>query len=269
MQRRKLLAMAAPAIVVPAWFRFGEPHWFELTRRRVKLGVRRRLVLHVSDLHTSDGLTAEDLEAGLEMGLRQRPDLICFTGDFVTTTRGYDRVGLERLLRRAADTAATYAVLGNHDGGAWLGRRGGSASPREIADLVEGAGIRLLRNEWVVDGDLTLVGVEDYWSGELDGERAFGGAPEGVARVLLSHNPDAKGELVEQGWDLMLSGHTHGGQARLPGWTPPWAPVADKRYVEGLHEWGGRQLFVTRGMGSPKHVRAFCRPEVSILEFGA
>ena len=67
----------------------------------------------------------------------------------------------------------------------------------------------------------------------------------------------------------MLSGHTHGGQARIPGDTPPWLPVEDKRYVAGLYGWRDRQLFITRGLGSPHHMRVLCRPEVSILEIGA
>jgi predicted MPP superfamily phosphohydrolase len=67
-------------------------------------------------------------------------------------------------------------------------------------------------------------------------------------------------------WDIMLSGHTHGGQARIPGINPSWTPVQDKRFLAGLYSWEGRYLFITRGLGSPRHVRAFCRPEVSILE---
>jgi hypothetical protein len=66
----------------------------------------------------------------------------------------------------------------------------------------------------------------------------------------------------------MLSGHTHGGQARVPVISRLWTPVHDKRYIAGLYTWDRRRLFITRGLGSPKHVRAFCRPEVSILEVG-
>lgn len=266
MYRRSFLSLAAPAIAIPAWFRFGEPHWFELTRTTVALPVQKPLrLLHVSDFHTSDGMTAEDLEAGLVLGLRERPDLICLTGDFVSITKGFDRAGLLRLLRRAADTAPAFAVLGNHDGGAWLARYGGSASHRNIGDLVQSAGVRLLHNESAMHGELTLAGIGDLWSGHVQPRRAFAGAHRPAATILLAHNPDSKDMMFEYPWHLMLSGHTHGGQARLPGWTPPWAPVADKRFLAGLYRWEDRQIFVTRGIGSPKHVRAFCRPEVSLL----
>jgi len=204
----------------------------------------------------------------LKKGLSQRPDLICFTGDFVSTNIGFDRNGLVRLLRRAADTDPTYAVLGNHDGGKWLGSRGGTASTQPLAEIVRSAGIRLLHNESVPFGGLTLVGVGDYWSGEFDPALAFSGANPGMPRVVLCHNPDAKRELRQWPWDLMLSGHTHGGQICVPGVNPVWTPVWDKRFVAGLYKWDRRQLFITRGLGSPKHVRAFCRPEISMLELG-
>jgi predicted MPP superfamily phosphohydrolase len=84
----------------------------------------------------------------------------------------------------------------------------------------------------------------------------------------MCHNPDGKDLLSNDRWDLMLSGHTHGGQARIPGLDPPWTPVLDKRFVAGLYQWEGRRLFITRGLGSPNRIRAFCRPEASILHIG-
>jgi predicted MPP superfamily phosphohydrolase len=270
MKRRAFLAalFAGPAAAYGR-FRCVEPTWFEVTRTRVRIpGVRRKRILHISDIHMSDGMTAAELERGLEAGLSKRPHLICFTGDFVSTTSGFDREGLRRLLRRAADAAPSYAVLGNHDGGAWLGRRGGSGSTHGVGELVGSSGVRLLHNESAVEQGITLIGVGDYWSGEFDPERAFGERKGSGPTVVLCHNPDAKQAMRLERWDLMLSGHTHGGQVCIPGVNPTWTPVSDKRFVSGLYKWDGRQLFITRGLGSPKHVRAFCRPEVSILDIG-
>jgi predicted MPP superfamily phosphohydrolase len=216
----------------------------------------------------SDGMTAADLSTGLEAGLAQRPDFICFTGDFVTTTTGFDREGLVRLLRRAADTAPSYAVLGNHDGGLWLGGRHGNSSTRLMADLVSSTGVRLLHNQSVVEQGIVLAGVGDLWSGEFDPKRVFAEAKPGLPTIVLCHNPDGKVALRAWPWQLMLSGHTHGGQARVPVVSRLWTPVYDKRYIAGLYTWRDRRLFITRGLGSPKHVRAFCRPEVSMLELG-
>ncbi len=271
MNRRAFLSLSAGSIATAAaWARYVEPRYFELTRTRVRLpGVRPRRILHISDIHMSDGMSAADLQTGFQAGLSQKPDLICLTGDFVSETSGFDQRGLLRLLRSAVAAAPTYAVLGNHDGGDWLARWGGSRSTEFLRDLIESSGVRLLHNRSAVVNDLTLVGVGDYWSGEFAPARAFALAPGGAATVVLCHNPDAKRDLARFPWDLMLSGHTHGGQVRVPGITPVWAPVADKRFIAGLYGWEGRQLFITRGAGSPKHVRAFCRPEVSVLEITA
>jgi len=216
----------------------------------------------------SDGMNAAELQKGFQAGLSRKPDFVCLTGDFVSATHGFDRQGLFGLLRSATATAPTHAVLGNHDGGHWLARWGGTRSTQSMRDLIESAGVHLLHNQCAVVEDLTLVGVADYWSGEFAPERAFARAPHGGATLLLCHNPDAKKDLGRFPWDLMLSGHTHGGQVCVPGITPTWAPVTDKRFIAGLYGWEGRQLFITRGVGSPRHVRAFCRPEVSLLEIG-
>jgi predicted MPP superfamily phosphohydrolase len=231
-------------------------------------GIRPKRILHISDIHMSDGMGANDLEPGLLAGLAARPDLICLTGDYVSYTHGFDRTGLLRLLRCAADSAPTYAVLGNHDGGAWIARSRGNHSTEPMRELLASVGIRVLHNDSALEGNLTLVGLADLWSGELDPVRAFAKVTPSTPVVVLCHNPDGKQLLQQYAWNLMLSGHTHGGQARIPGLTPLWAPVTDKRFLAGLYPWEGRQLFITRGLGSPKHVRAFCRPEVSVLHLG-
>jgi predicted MPP superfamily phosphohydrolase len=270
MNRRALLLSFLPATAA-AYNRFHdiEPTWFQFTRTRIPLPLPRpKRLLHISDLHVSDGMTADALAAGLNAGLVEHPDLICFTGDFVTTTHGFDREGLRNLLRRAADCAPSYAVLGNHDGGRWLHGWGGSRSTQFMADLVSGSGVRLLHNQSAVEQGITLAGVGDLWSGEFDPARAFTGIDPHARTIALCHNPDGKVALRHYPWHLMLSGHTHGGQARVPVLSRLWTPVYDKRYIAGHYRWNGRQLFITRGLGSPKHVRAFCRPEVSLLEVG-
>lgn len=261
------LSTIAAATSGALWARYVEPQWFELTRREVLIpGVRPMRLLHVSDIHISDGMPAADLERGFTKGLKERPDLICLTGDFVSTTLGFEAAALRRMLQRAADTAPVLAVLGNHDGGRWLARFGGDTSTNMISELVQSAGVMLLHNGSVLVHGVRFVGLADLWAGRFDAGAAFAEAGQAEPTIVLCHNPDGKDRLHHLPWNLMLSGHTHGGQARVPGLRPAWAPVADKRFISGLYSWEGRQLFITRGLGSPKHVRAFCRPEVSILE---
>jgi hypothetical protein len=107
----------------------------------------------------------------------------------------------------------------------------------------------------------------DLWAHEFDAAKAFGGknASLDLPRIMLSHNPDTKDRLVQDNWDLMLSGHTHGGQIELPFLGTPFAPVRDRRFVKGLHTWNGRLIHVSKGVGSVYGIRINCRPEVSLI----
>ncbi len=86
-----------------------------------------------------------------------------------------------------------------------------------------------------------------------------------ISRIVLSHNPDSKELLRDYSWDLLLCGHTHGGQLSLPILGTPFAPVHDHRYVYGLNQWNGRFIHTTKGIGNRHGVRFNCRPEVAIL----
>ncbi len=147
--------------------------------------------------------------------------------------------------------------------------RGGEPDHRVVAGILKDARIELLHNRAVqlptTGQSISVVGVGDLWSDEIDATRAFAGVDESGPVILLSHNPDSKDMVRRSPRDLMLSGHTHGGQVVLPEVGPRFAPVEDRRYVEGLKPWGARQIHVTRGVGSFAGVRFRCRPEVSLL----
>ena len=112
---------------------------------------------------------------------------------------------------------------------------------------------------------MQLVGLGDLWAQELNGQKTFENAEKLMTTVVLSHNPDSKSAVADFGWDLMLCGHTHGGQCKLPFFGTPFAPVIDKRYVAGLKEWRGRWIHVTKGVGNLHGMRFNCRPEVSLV----
>ncbi len=97
----------------------------------------------------------------------------------------------------------------------------------------------------------------------MDGDLAFTDVAADAPAILLAHNPDTKDVLADRPWDLMLSGHTHGGQVVLPFVGERFVPVRDKRFIAGLKEWNGRQVYVTRGVGNVAGVRINCRPEVT------
>ncbi|MFH0953134.1 MAG: phosphodiesterase YaeI [Verrucomicrobiota bacterium] len=258
-----------------AYYRYHESHNLELTHKRIGLGGpsgRRPLrLLHLSDLHASRRRSMALAERAVELGLRTRPDLICVTGDFVThRLKNFDTYS--GILRRLSASAPTYACLGNHDGGRWAATRGGYKDGRKITRLLTSSGVRVLNNaSHVFDGSdqaFRIVAMADLWSGEMDPDRAFDGPKSAreLPTLVLAHNPDAKSLLSSYAWDLLLCGHTHGGQVVLPVIGPVISPVDDRRFMRGLHTWRGRKIHVTRGVGSILGIRLNCRPEVSLLE---
>ena len=209
------------------------------------------------------------IEHAITAGLAEKPDLICVTGDFITAGADYAARDYSNVLKRLSACAPTYAVVGNHDGGAWMEAADGRGDHKAIDRLLEESNIDLLHNRSkriiVRDSSLSLVGTGDLWSQELDAQKAFSDVGADPV-VLLSHNPDGKDLVARYPWQLMLSGHTHGGQIIWPFDGPRYAPVNDKRYVDGLKPWGTRHIQVSRGVGNIGGVRFRCRPEVTILD---
>ena len=274
MTRRELLASVLGASATAAAYPCGvEPRWLERTERRVVLRrpqqERTIRLVHLSDLHASFLVPISTIDHAVTLAVESRPDLVCVTGDFITHCYDFDFAGYARVLRRLSEAAPVYAVLGNHDGGAWAARNFGYGDHRVVEKLLAESGITLMHNRSlpvrVGDDRLTLAGVGDLQSGEIDARRAFAGVTANHPVILLSHNPDSKTAVREYAWDLMLSGHTHGGQVIVPFVGPRYAPVCDKRYVAGLKPWGPHQIHVTRGVGNVGGVRFRCRPEVSLL----
>ncbi|MBE7542532.1 MAG: phosphodiesterase YaeI [Solibacteraceae bacterium] len=254
-----------------------EPRWLELTRTRVRLGRRGEAagvrILHLTDLHASWLVPLSQIEEAFAAGLAENPDVICLTGDFISHRDDFDAAAYAALLRRMTAGRPAFAVLGNHDGGSWAGARRGHPDHRVVGRILEEAGVHLLHNramEVEVRGARwTMAGVGDWWSEEVDAERAFRGVQADGRVIVLSHNPDAKEALGGYAWDLMLCGHTHGGQVVIPFVGPHYAPVRDKRFVAGLCDWNGRPIYVSRGVGHFASVRFRCRPEATVLEVEA
>ncbi len=274
-RRRFILASAAASLGTLAYPTLLEPRWFQVTHTPIGIPAEngvpggRFRILHLSDLHLSLPVPLSMIETAINLGLAEKPDIVCLTGDYVTGRQGYDAVAYANLLTRLSAACPTFAVLGNHDGGAWSKAAKGSADHSAVDRILGAAGIEVLHNRakpMEIRGcRFVLTGVGDLWSREVDPYPAFGGTGKAPI-VVLAHNPDTKDLLRKIRWDLMLCGHTHGGQIVIPIRGAAFAPVRDHRYVAGLGVWEGRQIYVTRGVGNLHGVRLFCRPEVSILD---
>lgn len=249
-----------------------ETSWLDVGRHEIKTGAAGEpvKVLHLSDLHASWCVSLAYIEEAIERGLALKPDLICLTGDFIST-RFDDLAGYSRILSRLPAAAPTFACLGNHDGGYWAQRHHGLDTTDWVRDLLKKSRIELLYNRSTEIGlknrRIRLVGLGDLDACEVRAHEAFGAdaAKLGPCCIVLAHNPDLKTTLATFPWDLMLSGHTHGGQIWLPIIGAPFAPVKDKRFIAGLYCWQDRHIHITKGVGNVFGFRFNCRPEVSLL----
>jgi len=256
------------------YVRLIEPRRLEIGCHEIGLGKgsdRPPLrILHLSDFHASPVVSLAFIAKAIDLGLQLQPDLICLTGDFIT--RKFDEfAAYTRVLSPLAKAAPAFACLGNHDGGLWVRKRRGYEDTKRVRQLLADCGVELLHNRAtdlrIKDWNLHLVGLGDLWAKELQPEKALAETPadRNAVVIALSHNPDSKERLEPYAWDLLLCGHTHGGQLWLPFFGTPFAPVRDKRFVEGLHRWEERWIHVTRGVGNLHGVRLNCPPEVSLL----
>ncbi len=252
--------------------RFTEPTWFEVTEKYVSIdrfGSPLR-ILHLSDFHASESVSLESIERAIDISLKTGADVAFITGDFITW-RLSNEIEYQRILKKLSTSIPTYACIGNHDGGRWAGSSHGYKDFSKVRALLKDSGITLLFNEIkqveVSGKTLSVVGLGDYWSGDTKPNGVLNSnRPRDEAVIVLSHNPDSKADLKRYDWDLMLCGHTHGGQLVIPiiGFRP-FLPVIDKSFPEGLLTWGKRHVHITRGVGNLHGLRFNCRPEISIL----
>jgi hypothetical protein len=229
-------------------------------------------VVHLSDLHLERWTQRErDVLARVA---ELQPDLIVLTGDYLSTSYNEDPRALAELRSFLAQLKApwgVYAIWGTPE----------VDFPAVLRPTFDSLEIVLMEDQAVEvkagEHRLWLIGLRcrgDHVEGGAMLRRLLGGAPPGAFTLLLHHSPDLMPQARDAGVDLMLAGHTHGGQWRLPGFgavhtgSRYW-----KRYESGYRNEGGTHLYVSRGLGMEGYgaprARFFCRPEVVCLTLGA
>ena len=216
-------------------------------------------VAQLSDLHVGPRTPVERLRDAIARANAFEPDLVVLTGDYLSRERS--GVGLMRE-QLGGLRAPTVAVLGNHDH--WV-------DPRGAARALGAHGYAVLRNQHTTltlrGAPFTVVGIDDLMSGQARVTEAFHGAPRAGSRLALAHGPKTADQLRRAGDPILcLSGHTHGGQIRIPLLTPfMLRTIAHEPYDRGLFQLGPVQLYVNRGVGNSfMRLRVNSAPEVTL-----
>lgn len=272
MKKKLFCALAGGILLLGFYMRWEGGHVVVRQDTLAITGIKAPIrLLHISDLHYKAlaGVTLDYIRHVVDVAAAQKPDVILITGDFIFDHCKYPRE-YAAVLARLAQTAPTYACFGNHDGGRWASAIGGYPDLQMVTSILRDAGIHPLVNagETVHCGtnSLEIIGVGDVWSGNFYPQAAFQKmAPQMHPRILLSHNPNSYARLKNFSWNLMLSGHTHGGQACIPILGSPWAPVDDKSYLGGLKIRDGHCQYISRGIGGIFRMRFNCPPEINVL----
>ncbi len=250
-----------------------EPNHPRIVRKDIALGrwperLNGFTIVLLSDFHYDPYFSVHPLRAAIPMVNELRPDLIALTGDFVSvplfgdTAAGASAVDpCAQLLRQMKAPHGSWAVLGNHDV---------FTDPDRITSSLRATGIQVLANESVpIERDGTrfwLSGVDDVLGGTADLAATVRKVPANEATILLAHEPDYADQVVHSPVDLQLSGHTHGGQVRLPFVHPLFLPDLARKYVWGLYKIGGLTLYTNPGLGTVDvPLRLNCPPEITLL----
>ncbi len=226
-------------------------------------------IAQVSDIHLDEYTEPYFLERIVRQVNTQNPDLVLLTGDFITHG-SLTFIAGNHALHRCAEILTTltaplrYGVLGNHDV---------TFNSRAVISALSTHGTPVLVNQYVPiernGGRFWLCGVDDPGTSHPDLDLAVPANPDGPV-ILMAHEPDyadkvrvhPRGPLV----DLMLSGHSHGGQIRLPFLGPLILPPMGLRYPEGHYRFNNMQLYVNRGIGTVGlPFRLNCPPEITVI----
>lgn len=249
-----------------------EPRMLTVTRRDILCphlppGLSGLRICFLSDFHFTPGKDDGLLEKTITAVGLENPDIIALGGDYVAESDAVMTPLLEALGKLNA-RHGIFAVMGNHDG--WAG------DGEVIRRRFEKAGISFLINQntqLTIGSDrLAIAGTDFVWLGNPDPVQTLKGIAKETPVLALVHEPDYFDTMADQRRILLqLSGHTHGGQCRVPliGYAPAKVKYGEK-YVYGAFERGDSRLFVTRGLGmTTLRARFACPPEVAVLTLRA
>lgn len=220
-------------------------------------------IVHLTDLHHGFLVSLGFSEKVIQRMNSIPRDITVCTGDYTherNATEQIDRIW--PVLGNLRAPYGVYSVLGNHDH--W-------GSTKRSLHWLEKSGQSLRRKPKCIEIDgqrLWLAGAGDLWTDHVGIDDVVGQIPDDECRIVLAHNPDTADTHMNKRVDLMISGHTHGGQVKIPLVGTPVLPVKNKNYSSGLKQSPkGFPVFISRGIGWGIYpIRFNCYPEIAVLE---
>ncbi|WP_303868471.1 metallophosphoesterase [Acetobacterium wieringae] len=261
------IALASLLVGCYPYARYIEPNLLMVNRENLvssKLKAPLKIVFF-GDTHLGEFNDNDQLRQIVEKINAQNADLVVFTGDLIGSSGDFT-VNPDTIAQSLAGIHATYgkvAVVGNHEYAL--------SDQYNYSDLMNAAGFEVLINDWLDVSELNLrvLGLDDVYRGNPD-LNLTDDARDGAYNILLTHEPDIVDDMNSDAVQLVLAGHTHGGQISLPYLTEKILPANGKKYVKGLYAIGSQgqtNLFVTKGTGMTKLPFRFLNvPEIVVIE---
>ena len=266
LSRRKFLLASAAAALTDAFF--IEPNLSSITYRNVRVpflppALNGLKIVHLTDFHYKPDKDAALISKVIEKLNKLNPDLILLTGDYVDG----DNPNIDPLLERLKELNAkhgVYACMGNHDG--WVNSGDHYRKRFEAIDI----GFLINQNTGVqINGETLHLAATDYiWDGKPDPIATLKGVPSDSPLITLVHEPDYFDTMLKhRDHHLQLSGHTHGGQCRVPFFNyAPKKVKYGKKYIHGIYRQQDSSVWVSKGIGTTGiRVRFSCLPEIAVL----
>lgn len=255
--------------------------WVEIHRRRMVLqnldpALNGLKLVQISDLHYSPVVWQRYLLQFIAWVNDLKPDIVTITGDLITGGYRYAH-RIATILSHLKATEGIICILGNHDYSIY-GKSNFDEGERRadyLTKCLRNRGIVVLRNEvWSLSRSrqgrpLTIVGLDDEWSGHLDPDKAYEDLSPDLPIVCLNHNPANCIQLMKYPWQWMLAGHTHGRQVATSKLGRALYPHRYRHFTNGYYSVNGRHLYVNRGLSYGQRVLDWCRPEITVFKLEA
>ncbi|MEZ0275954.1 MAG: metallophosphoesterase [Roseimicrobium sp.] len=266
--------MYAPALVGGGGaYGYGsalERHRLKVERHDLKLALGPRApksfrAVSLTDFHFDPLCEEAFVQECVRQANALNPDIVLLTGDYISSTSR--RINdFTRIIGGLEARTGVFACLGNHDHWDSRTRVAGALNHQHIA-VLQNQHTRVSCN----GGELVLAGLQSAWAGQPRWDFTSSGLRQDDRVIALMHEPDFADTLaVDPRVAFQVSGHTHGGQVRVPGWGALILPSWGKRYQAGFYDVGARKslkLYVNRGIGTISyHVRVFCPPEIACFD---